>query len=105
MELSERRGNGFGGASNIPTQALALVFLLSFTADPGVQREAIGLGHPLSGIRPVQRAYGTDQLKGTFATEQRNGGEDRPFAMSEDISDRTNASLIQFQRSLKKLLG
>ena len=38
-----------------------LLFLIPLTADPGVERETIGPGHPLqSGIRSVQRADGAD---------------------------------------------
>jgi hypothetical protein len=43
-----------------------LFFLIPLTADPGVEREAIGLGDPLlSGIRSVQRADGADHQRFT----------------------------------------
>ena len=45
----------------IQVQIKTLLRVDTLTADPGVEREAIGPGHPLqSGIRSVQRADGAD---------------------------------------------
>ena len=58
-ELPRQGGKYTDTAERRP--GFTLVFLIPLTADPGVERETIGPGHPLqSGIRSVQRADGAD---------------------------------------------